>query len=111
MTDDSYTGPATLVADGSALTVQVRLSGRVEPMDGRYHWVGRIAAQEAVIGLARAGVRSAMLRIGDGAPVAVRLGDVDPWGAVRVQATSPPPWPDGASDDAAGERDADAPGP
>ena len=71
---------------GSGLTVRVRLSGRVEPVDGRYHWAGRIAAQDAVTALVRAGVRSVTLRIGDAAPVAVRLGDVDPWGAVRVQA-------------------------
>jgi len=83
-----------LTAAGAELLVQVRLSGRVEPVDGRYHWAGRIAAQDAVTRLARAGVRSATLRIGDGAPVAVRLGDVDPWGAVRVQATSPLPWPE-----------------
>jgi len=95
VTDDAYTGPATLLAAGSQLAVQVRLSGRIEPVDGRYHWAGRIAAHDAVTGLVRAGVRSATLRIGDGAPVAVRLGDVDPWGAVRVRATSPPPWPDG----------------
>jgi Domain of unknown function (DUF4873) len=106
VTNDRYTGPATLVAAGSAHTVQVRLSGRVEPVDGRYHWAGRIAAQEAVTGLVRAGERSATLRIGDAAPVEVQLGDVDPWGAVRVQATSPPPWPDGAPDDRADKRDA-----
>ena len=67
-----------------------------------------LAAQDAVTALVRAGVRSVTLRIGDAAPVAVRLGDVDPWGAVRVQATSPPPWPDGPSDDAAAERDVDS---
>jgi cation diffusion facilitator CzcD-associated flavoprotein CzcO len=94
VTDDGYTGPATLVAAGSPIPVEVRLSGRVEPVDGRYHWAGRIAPHGAVSRLVRAGTRSATLRIGDGAPVAVRLGDVDPWGAVRVQATSPPPWPE-----------------
>jgi len=110
MTDDGYTGPATLAVAESGLTVRVRvrLSGRVEPVDGRYHWAGRIAAQDAVTALVRAGVRSVTLRIGDAAPVAVRLGDVDPWGAVRAQATSPPPWPHGTSDDAAAERDVDS---
>jgi hypothetical protein len=93
VTDDAYTGPATLAAAGAELPVRVRLSGRVEPVDGRYHWAGRIEPQDAVTRLARAGA-PATLRIGGGAPVAVRLGDVDPWGAVRVTATSPPPWPD-----------------
>jgi cation diffusion facilitator CzcD-associated flavoprotein CzcO len=99
VTDDGYTGPATLTAAGSQLTVDVRLSGRVEPVDGRYHWAGRIAPQDAVSRLVRAGTLSAILRIGDNAPVAVRLGDVDPWGAVRVQATSPPPWPGSDADE------------
>jgi cation diffusion facilitator CzcD-associated flavoprotein CzcO len=94
VTDDGYTGPAMLAVAGSQLPVEVRLSGRVEPVDGRYHWAGRIAPQETITRLIRAGTRSATLRIGDGVPVAVRLGDVDPWGAVRVQATSPPPWPE-----------------
>jgi hypothetical protein len=93
VSDDEYTGPATLIADGCAFTVQVRLSGRLEPVDGRYHWAGRVAAQDAITRLVRAGVRSATLRIGGSVPVPVRLGDVDPWGAVRVVATSPPPWP------------------
>jgi cation diffusion facilitator CzcD-associated flavoprotein CzcO len=94
VSDDGYAGPATLDAAGSEFSVQVRLSGRVEPVDGRYHWAGRIVPQDAVARLVRTGVRSATLRIGDGAPVAVHLGDVDPWGAVRVRATSPPPWPE-----------------
>jgi cation diffusion facilitator CzcD-associated flavoprotein CzcO len=94
VTDDGYTGPATLVVAGAQIPVEVRLSGRVEPVDGRFHWAGRIAPHDAVSRLVRAGTRSAALRIGDGAPVAVRLGTIDPWGAVRVQATSPPPWPE-----------------
>jgi hypothetical protein len=93
VSDDEYTGPATLIADGSTFAVQVRLSGRLEPVDGRYHWAGRIAAQDAITRLVRAGVHAATLRIGGGPPAPVRLGDVDPWGAVRVVATSPPPWP------------------
>lgn len=91
--DEAYAGSAALSADGAQVTVQVRLSGRVEPVDGRYHWAGRIAPHEAVTRLFMAGVRSAALRIGDGEPVQVRLSEVDPWGAVRVTAVSPPPWP------------------
>ncbi len=107
MTADGYTGPATLVVAGAQIPVEVRLSGRVEPVDGRYHWAGRIAPQDAVSRLVRVGTRSASLRIGDGTPVAVRLGDVDPWGAVRVQATSPPPWPDSEHQETDDERGLD----
>jgi Domain of unknown function (DUF4873) len=93
MTDEGYAGRAALSADGAQFTVEVRLSGRVEPVDGRYHWAGRIAPHEAVTRLFASGVRSAALRIADRDPVPVRLSEVDPWGAVRVTAVSPPPWP------------------
>jgi hypothetical protein len=92
MVDEGYAGPATLSAKGADIGVRVRLSGQVEPLDGRYHWAGRIAPQEAVTRLFEAGVRSASLRIDGGEPVQVRLSDVDPWGAVRVTAASAPPW-------------------
>jgi hypothetical protein len=92
LSDELYAGPAALCCEGTEVVVAVRLSGQVEPLDGRYHWAGRIAPQEAVSRLFDAGVRSAVLRIAGGPPVQVRLGDVDPWGAVRVTATSPPPW-------------------
>jgi hypothetical protein len=93
MTDEGYAGPAALSASGAVVTVQVRLSGRIEPLDGRYHWAGRIAPHEAVTRLFDAGLRSAALRIADQDSVQVRLSEVDPWGAVRVSATSAPPWP------------------
>jgi uncharacterized protein DUF4873 len=103
MSDEGYAGPAALAAAGADLTVQVRLSGRVEPLDGRYHWAGRIAAQVDVTRLFRDGVRSATLRIDNQDPVEVRLSEVDPWGAVRVSATSAPPWPPVDSVDPSGE--------
>jgi hypothetical protein len=92
MSDEGYAGRAALLAADADVTVEVRLSGRVEPLDGRYHWAGRIAPHEEVARLFDAGVRSATLRIGDGDPVPVRLSEVDPWGAVRVSAVSAPPW-------------------
>jgi Domain of unknown function (DUF4873) len=93
MSDEGYAGSATVSADGAEVSVEVRLSGRIEPMDGRYHWAGRIVPQEAVTRLFDAGVRSAALRIGDGRPVQARLSEMDPWGAVRVSGVSAPPWP------------------
>jgi hypothetical protein len=93
MSDEGYAGRAALAAGETEVTVEVRLSGRVEPVDGRYHWAGRIAPHHEVTRLFQAGVRSATLRIAGRDPAPVRLGDVDPWGAVRVSAVSAPPWP------------------
>jgi hypothetical protein len=60
------------------------MQGRVEPVDGRFHWAGRIAPDERVEALVRSGERDARL---DG--VAVRLTEVDPWGGVLVRGTGP----------------------
>ena len=64
--------------------VRAVLAGRVEPVDGRYHCDGRIAPDERVAALVRAGLREARL---DG--LAVRLTEVDPWGGVLVRGTRP----------------------
>ena len=41
-TDDVHDGPAAMrVADGEQ-AVRVRLSGHLDPIDGRYHWRGTI---------------------------------------------------------------------
>lgn len=93
MTDDGYAGRAALRAGGIDHAVEVRLSGRFEPVDGRYHWGGRVAPGDSVARLVRDGVRSAELRVEGGAPAPARLGDVDPWGGVKVSGTEAPPWP------------------
>jgi Domain of unknown function (DUF4873) len=84
----SYEGPA-LVGD---LPVTVHLSGRWEPVDGRYHWGGRIEPLDEVARLVRVGRREVSLRIGDRAADA-RLAEVDPWGGVRVTGIGAAPWP------------------
>ncbi|MGY2061889.1 DUF4873 domain-containing protein, partial [Nocardia gipuzkoensis] len=43
---DEYSGPALLDAPGAELPVTVALSGHPDPIDGRYHWYGRIAATD-----------------------------------------------------------------
>ncbi|MBB5872998.1 hypothetical protein F4553_006432 [Allocatelliglobosispora scoriae] len=92
MTPDGYAGPALLHTADLVHPVEVRLSGRVEPVDGRFHWGGRIDTDTATAELVRAGARGVALSIADGTPVPVRLAEVDPWGGVRLTATGPPPW-------------------
>ncbi len=43
--DDVYDGPATLTLAEDSRQVRVRLSGRVDPIDGQYHWQGTIFGQ------------------------------------------------------------------
>jgi hypothetical protein len=39
---DLYDGPATISVGGVERTVRVRLCGRLDPIDGRYHWRGTV---------------------------------------------------------------------
>ena len=92
---EGYDGPADLVGDGRTVGVVVRLRGAFQPIDGRYHWHGRLAAGGDVDALVaeaadpRAGV---LLRTPHGEAPA-RLSDRDPWGRYRVSGTSRPPFP------------------
>ncbi|MEU8298720.1 DUF4873 domain-containing protein [Micromonospora sp. NPDC048909] len=84
----SYHGPALV----SGTPVRVRLSGRWEPVDGRYHWGGRIEPAPPVARLLRSGQRDVELSIADRVRPA-RLAEVDPWGGVRITGVGEPPWP------------------
>jgi hypothetical protein len=90
---EEYSGPATLVADrdGEAVELEVEadLRGRFEPIDGRFHWYGRLAASPE------------LEKVGSGATVTLttthgsaqaRLSDIDPWGRPRVTGLGTPPF-------------------
>lgn len=94
----SYHGPASI----SGTPVRAHLSGRWEPVDGRFHWGGRIEPDPTVARLLRSGRRDVELRIADRARPA-RLAEVDPWGGVRITGVGDPPWPSPAGPDAASE--------
>ncbi|MDQ6522099.1 DUF4873 domain-containing protein [Nocardioides sp. LHD-245] len=84
-----YDGPATLLVGGAEQPVDVTLRGAFQPLDGHFHWYGRIAASPALDA-----VRS-------GSPVTLRtdhgeadgkVADVDTWGRLRVSGTGLPPF-------------------
>jgi hypothetical protein len=89
--EDGYHGPATLTVDGTDHTVSVRLLGHFQPLDGWYHWYGRVAADDtldAALGGKRASVRVVTPEgAADG-----EIADVDPWGRYRLTGTSTPPF-------------------
>jgi hypothetical protein len=93
MTDaeDGYDGPATLVFDGAEVAVTVALRGNFEPVDGRYHWYGRVQPSAELT--ERLGTRNgtAVLRTPVGEATGV-LSDPDTWGRYRVSGTSTPPF-------------------
>jgi hypothetical protein len=87
--EDGYTGSATLTLDGTSLTVEVVLRGNFEPVDGRFHWYGRIQPHESL----SVGPRKpdAVLTTPFGKAVGV-LSDPDTWGRYRITGTSRPPF-------------------
>jgi hypothetical protein len=91
---EGYDGPADLVAAGTEVRVEVRLRGLFQPLDGRYHWHGRLAVDGEVDALVESLVESrasVVLRTPQG-DARARLADRDPWGRYRVTGTGRPPF-------------------
>jgi len=96
--EDGYRGPATLEVDGTEYAVDVVLVGHFEPLDGRYHWYGRVAAHAGLD--AALGGRKATARVTTPAGAADgELSDVDPWGRYRLAGVSTPPFAVASADD------------
>ncbi|KAA2264089.1 DUF4873 domain-containing protein [Solihabitans fulvus] len=89
--EEGYEGPANLVTETGDIPVDVLLRGYFQPIDGRYHWYGRITAKDEVTALAQAGTRSVLLRTPQGEATGT-LSDPDPWQRYRVAGTSTPPF-------------------
>ncbi len=91
--ESGYDGHAVLLVGDRAVEVTVHLDGHLEPLDGLFHWYGRIERSADVAALKDEGATTAELAIGDGPPVRVRLAEHDPWGHVQVNGTGGPPYP------------------
>jgi Domain of unknown function (DUF4873) len=90
--EDEYAGPAVIEVGERRMPVRVTLSGRFEPVDGRYHWGGRLAPDGDIADLLRSGQRAVTVQIGHRIAVQARLAEIDPWGGIRVTGVSRPPW-------------------
>jgi cation diffusion facilitator CzcD-associated flavoprotein CzcO len=89
--EDGYQGTAIFESDGLRREVTVQLRGYFQPIDGRYHWYGRIAADPALAEALRgARIKGTLTTPQGSAPADV--GDPDPWGRYRVEGTSTPPF-------------------
>lgn len=87
-----YDGPAILLVDGAAIEVDVHLDGHLEPLDGNFHWYGRIQRSAEVTAAKDAGATRGNLTIGRGAPAELRLAEYDAWGHVQVTGIGAPPY-------------------
>jgi len=89
--DDGYHGPALLEAGGDSFLLDVRLAGHFQPLDGRYHWYGRLQADEGVTALVGSGRADVVLHTPHGR-VTGSIGDVDLWNRYRIQGLGNPPF-------------------
>ena len=87
--DDLYDGAATLRVGDDQRQVRVRLSGRLDPIDGRYHWQGTIfdALPDAVL----TNPRPVTLTIG-GRSAEARITERTPQGRYSVTGVGAPPY-------------------
>ncbi|MGH3518944.1 MAG: DUF4873 domain-containing protein [Haloechinothrix sp.] len=90
-TEDGYTGPATLTVNGTELSADVVLRGHFQPIDGYYHWYGRIASHPELSALAGGKKAQATIRTPEGS-ASGEISDPDPWGRYRITGVSTPPF-------------------
>jgi hypothetical protein len=91
LAEDGYQGPATLVIDERELAVDVDVRGHFQPIDGRYHWYGRLRANAEIDELVGGRKRTAVLRTPNGEATG-ELSDPDPWRRYRITGVSTPPF-------------------
>jgi hypothetical protein len=91
--DDGYRGPARLRVGDLDLEVEIHLAGHLEPLDGRFHWYGRVQRDAAVTAAKEGGAVRALLTVRGGQPAEARLAEVDAWGNIQVSGYGAPPYP------------------
>jgi hypothetical protein len=89
--EDGYAGPATLIVGERELAVDVVLRGHFQPIDGRYHWYGRLAEHPELAELVGGRKRTAVLRTPRGEATG-EVSDPDPWRRYRITGVSTPPF-------------------
>jgi hypothetical protein len=82
---EEYAGPARI--DGTEVLVQLR--GHLEPIDGRFHWWGRVHRDTPLTEHTSGATVTLETPYGSAEG---RLSDVDPWGRFRVTGTGRPPF-------------------
>jgi uncharacterized protein DUF4873 len=90
--EDGYRGPAHLHVGDRTIDVEVVLGGHLEPLDGKYHWYGRVVQADAVDAAKRGGATDVALTIGEGTRAPARLAEHDAWGNMRITGLGAPPF-------------------
>lgn len=86
---EAYEGPAAVVADDVAHQVEVHLRGFFQPLDGHFHWYGRIAETPDLATVRSGATVTLQTPYGEATG---RVSDVDPWHRLRISGTGRPPF-------------------
>ncbi|MEO3757961.1 DUF4873 domain-containing protein [Mycobacterium sp. B14F4] len=85
-----YDGPAAMRVGDVEHAVRVRLTGHLDPIDGRYHWRGMVF--ELASDAAARMPQPVCVSIGP-RTAAAQLTEVTPWGTYCVAGVGAPPYP------------------
>jgi hypothetical protein len=85
--DGVYDGPATVHIGDETHAVRVRLTGRLDPIDGRYHWQGTVLEGLPEVAPGRRVNLTIGERTADG-----RITEQTPWGNYSVAGVGTPPF-------------------
>lgn len=86
---EAYEGSADLVTDDVVHPVEVQLRGFFQPLDGHFHWYGRIAESPDLADIRSGATVTLQTPYGEATG---RLTDVDPWRRFRISGTGRPPF-------------------
>lgn len=93
---DAYTGPASLRLGNRDFDVEAELRGYFEPIDGRYHWYGRLSRHDELAAAVAQGSssqgRAAGVLSTPAGSAPCEVSDPDPWLRYRVTGISTPPF-------------------
>ncbi len=92
-TKETYDGAATLTVGDACHPVRVRLTGRLDPIDGRYHWQGTVFSSQSdpLPDEALKQSRAATLTVG-GLSAPARIVEQTPWGTHSIAGVGAPPY-------------------
>ena len=85
--DEVYDGSAVLTVGADAHDVRVRLTGHLDPIDGRYHWQGTVFDVPTILKAAQ----PVTLTIGERRAPA-RITEETPWGSYSIAGVGMPPY-------------------
>ncbi|AKU16314.1 DUF4873 domain-containing protein [Luteipulveratus mongoliensis] len=88
---EAYDGVAQVLGLADApVPVVVRLRGAFQPIDGRFHWYGRIVANDVLAAQVSSGA-AVTLETAHGVAEG-KLSDIDLWGRYRISGVGRPPF-------------------